>query len=196
MVKIVLANMPLRDNVEEDIRKLVAGSEDGKVVAGMTQLLSLCQAHGLMQEITIHPNSVDNRDGIGLNVVDLRQLLDDISLIGFSHDMTNCICVEIASGDRAFMDFNNRTADMSDGLLPKFGDTYRVKYASLAGSHTNAALRCLLSGTKHPIKDSKLTTDGKLDMARVHQVDNGLAQAASLGLRWKVIDFEVGKMDL
>lgn len=63
MVKIVLANMPLRDNVEEDIRKLVAGSKDGKVVAGMTQLLSLCQAHGLMQEITIHPNSVDNRDG-------------------------------------------------------------------------------------------------------------------------------------
>jgi len=31
--------MPLPDNVEEDIRKLVEGSKDGKVVAGMTQLL-------------------------------------------------------------------------------------------------------------------------------------------------------------
>ena len=192
--------MPLPVGVEEEIRKLVAGSKDGKVVAGMTQLLSLCQAHGLMQEITIHPNfvccHVDNRDGIGLNVMDLHQLLDDISSIGFSHDMTNCICVEISSGDHAFMDFNNRIADVSDGLLPKFGDEYRVKYASLAGSHTNAALRCLLNGTKHPIKDSKLTTDGKLDMARVQQVDNGLAQAATSGLRWKVIDFEVGKIDL
>ena len=31
------------------------------------------------------------------------------------------------------MDFNNKLADMSDGLLPKFGDAYRGKYASLAG---------------------------------------------------------------
>ena len=111
--------LPLPAGVEEEIRKLVAGSKDGKVVAGMTQLLSLCQTHGLMQEITIHPNfvccHVDNRDGIGLNVMDLHQLLDDISSIGFSHDMTNCICVEISSGDHTFMDFNNRIADMSDG---------------------------------------------------------------------------------
>ena len=129
--------------------------------------------------------------------MDVHQLIADISSIGFSHEMTNCICVEIASGDRAFMDFNNRIADMSHGLLPRFGDAYRVKYASLAGSHTNAALRCLLDGTKHPIKDSKLANaDGRLDMGSARQVDSILTEAASSGLRWKVIDYEVGQIEL
>ena len=113
--------------------------------------------------------------------------------------LTNPICIEMYGAEQtAMVEFNNRLAQQAQGLLPGFKDdeVYMCKYASLAGSHTNAGLRCINAGLSHPIQDSKIVhNEGRFDLSRVQQVDSGLHQACVNGLRWTVVnDAEVAKI--
>ena len=90
----------------------------------------------------------------------------------------------------------NRLASQSQGMLPGFKDdeVYMCKYASLAGSHTNAGLRCINAGQYHPIQESKIVSEGRLDLSRVMMVDSTLHDACVHGLRWTVVNAEVAKI--
>ena len=64
-----------------------------------------------------------------------------------------------------------------------------LKIVSLCGSHTNFSLRILLDGVPHSYEPA--TVDGKLNLARVQELDPGLAQADREGLPWQMISAEV-----
>ena len=81
----------------------------------------------------------------------------------------------------ATMEFNRRLAASSMGLLPDPDET-KARYASLAGSHTVAGMRCVLAGTPHERKGSKLTVNGCFNINLVEKADMGYANACRNGL--------------
>ena len=60
-------------------------------------------------------------------------------------------------------------------------------YASLAGSHTAAGMRAVISGSKRHNKESKLTVDGCLNLECIMKQDPGYANAIKEGILWTVV---------
>ena len=188
--------------VANKVSKLIEETKNGKAVSGMAHMIEFLKANGLAREAVIPAGQVgvhmENSDGLGLNPMQTHSLLHDIVEVGLSFALTNPICIEMYGAEQvAMVDFNNRLAMQAKGLLPGFKDdeVYMCKYAFLAGSHTNAGLRCINAGLNHPIQDSKVVnSEGRLDLSRVQQVDSGLHQACVSGLRWKVVNAEVAKI--
>ena len=92
-------------------------------------------------------------------------------------------------GDQQVIAFNKKLCEDSGGLIPPINEI-SMRYASLAGSHTNAMLRALRHEALHP-QSGPLCVDGHLSLARVEAIDAGFAEAARCGMRWKVISLEV-----
>ena len=191
----------LPTEVANKVSKLIEETKNGKVVSGMAQMIEFLKANGLAREAVIPPSQVgvhmENRDGLGLNPMQTHSLLHDIIEVGFSFALTNPICIEMYGAEQVQMvEFNNRLASQSQGMLPGFKDdeVYMCKYASLAGSHTNAGLRCINAGQYHPIQESKIVSEGRLDLSRVMMVDSTLHDACVHGLRWTVVNAEVAKI--
>ena len=191
----------LPTEVANKVRKLIEETKNGKVVSGMAQMIEFLKANGLAREAVIPPSQVgvhmENRDGLGLNPMQTHSLLHDIIEVGFSFALTNPICIEMYGAEQVQMvEFNNKLASQSQGMLPGFKDdeVYMCKYASLAGSHTNAGLRCINAGQYHPIQESKIVSEGRLDLSRVMMVDSTLHDACVHGLRWTVVNAEVAKI--
>ena len=162
-----------------------------KAVKSLLQMLLLA---GIAYKMTIQPDLIgvhpDNRGGYGINPHDVAALIYAILELGWDDASASGLCVEVpAHASSKVSDFNQRLVDCAAGLLPAFA-AGSIKFASLWGSHTNAALRCLYHGVKHACDE--LTRDGCLSIDKLKAVDAPFADAALNGLKnWIVLPWEL-----
>ena len=158
-----------------------------KAVKTLLQMLLLA---GIAYKMTIQPDLIgvhpDNRGGYGINPHDVAALILAIFELGWDDASASGLCVEVPAHAAATVNqFNQRLVDCAAGLLPAFSDG-SIKFASLWGSHTNAALRCLYHGVKHSC--AELTRDGFLCVDKLKSIDSQFANAVLNGLKsWIVI---------
>ena len=105
-----------------------------------------------------------------MSITDVHELVEDIVETGFSDAKCQGIAVDVGIRHADTIAFNRKLAEASHGMLP-MPDERMARYASLAGSHTAAGMRCVLRGSLHPGKDSKLVVDGHFNLDRVEKAD-------------------------
>ena len=186
--------MGLPSDLRDKIKELIDQTAGGQIVALSQKLMNLLTDAGyvrhqvlLPDQVTVHPS---NRDGVGLLVTDVHDLVEDIVETGWSDSKVHGIAVDTGIRHHATNEFNRRLAASSMGLLPEPDET-KARYASLAGSHTVAGMRCVLHGTSHNHKGSKLTVDGCFNINLVEKADMGYANACRNGFTWAVISNDV-----
>ena len=191
--------MALPKAVADEVAEIMrVCQETGQVVQQFHALMGLLLKKGLMHEVQLHPDEVgcspDNRDGFGLCGGDCHSLLDRIASVGWQSRETNPICYELGFGDAQdkAQSFNQALASDSGGLIPTF--PVQIRFASLSSSHTNAALRALLHEAPHPA-GGRLCAENHLSLAMADSVDPMLAQAARVGMTWRVIAREAHELD-
>ena len=130
-----------------------------------------------------------NRDGSGVNPVDVHELLSDILAAGWLDARVTAIAVEPSSqGDIAWdQDFFAKTA----GLLGSV-DAGQLKVLSLAGSHTNCVLRCCCQELRHA-GDDFICHEGRLNMELLRKRDPAFHKAALDGMLWTVLSRAVAE---
>lgn len=183
------------DELKRKIEGLIAQAvDDGKLVSSVRNVLDLLKENHLMWTQTLNPDRVgvhwENRDGVGLSCQQVHLLLDDVAAVGFSHEATSGICFEIPvdEGLRQIAMKFNETLHGSN-MLPPMPEG--MKYLSVAGSHLNMAMRCLIHNTSHHDPKSKLVSNGKLSLGQLEVVDSRFAEACRTGISWRVIDARV-----
>ena len=177
----------VRAELDEAIR--AASSE--QLVQGSQRVLAVLSKHGLVQKQVIAPALVgchpDNRDGLGLNYIDVWELIASIAAVGWDWQAPNPICVELRPGDEAAERFNQKLSEASGGVLPP-NKAHELRYGSVSCSHTNAALRCLSqSAAGHEELHQGLLMEGQLSLELLRKRDPEFAQAAEQGLAWRVV---------
>eukprot|EP00438_Fugacium_kawagutii_P011636 Skav222050 [mRNA] locus=scaffold1020:505380:506684:+ [translate_table: standard] len=178
----------------QEMDECIKMADDGHIVKATHRLLSCLDRHGHLRQARLLPDEVAvhvlNRDGFGVSATDCHQLISKIGEVGWSDRETNPICAELSPDDwDKHKKFNMKLSQASNGMLPVLPDRFR--YASLAGSHTNAALRCLIHEVEvHHELDTGLSMDGCFSMARVQSVDTGMHLACTQGMMWKIISKE------
>ena len=149
---------------------------------------------GLLKLYTLHPSmvgvDVSNRNGSGINALEVNLLASDICEVGWSWDACrHATCIEEKPGDSLIIDFNKRIVANS-GLAPvKEGS---IRYGSLSCSHTQQALRAIVAGCESD--DPLMSQGGKFCLERLGSRDKLYVDAATQGLRWKVLDWRVREM--
>ena len=187
--------MALTPEVQLELERLCnAGDSGDKLVRSTQEIMNLLRQHGLAHEATIPPKMVgvhcSNREGYGLNVMDVKELMEGILSVGFVASRVQAVCVELESADRRLSaDFNEKLLQSAGGALGQ--QDAPLKYASLAGSHTNFVLRLFLDSVRcdHP----EVAVDGALCLQRLKAKDIALYNACMQGLRWEVISAVVAK---
>ena len=136
----------------------------------------------------------DNRDGQGLDPVDVHALLERILAQGFVKRKTQeACCIEIGPSNRdQQIAFNKKLVIESDGLLPDFCD-HDVRALSISSSHTNAGFRCAEAGGDTFLEE-EFCTDGKLNKEKVKAMDPAYAAACEDGVEWFIIRWQVEQM--
>ena len=132
--------------IKKEVADAIKGAESEQLAQGSAKILVILQRHGLMHKQRLHPDYVgvhpNNRDGLGLNSQDVLELISNIAAVGFEDSIPNPLCVEIPMGDTRTKAFNEELVNQSGGIIPPFNSNC-LKFASIAASHTNAALRVL-----------------------------------------------------
>ena len=152
------------------------------------------EAKGLLKSFTLHPSMVgvdpSNRNGGGVNALEVNLLASDICEVGWSWDACrHATCIEEKPGDSYISDFNKRLVAHS-GLAPVVEGS--IKYGSLSCSHTQQALRAIASGCE---SDNPLMSQGgRYCLERLGSRDKLYAEAVAQGLRWKVMSWKVREM--
>jgi hypothetical protein len=166
--------------------------EQEGLVAVVDRLEDLLEAKELLYKLAIAPRSVgvdpSNRDGEGVNPLNVLSLASEIADVGFSWlEIGNKpICCEVPPNDLAVEAFNFKlSADSGMGDVPK----HSIHYGSLSCSHTNYVLRCVAAGV--PCQDELLAEGGLMSVAKVGRRDKKFADAVATGLRWKVLRWQV-----
>jgi hypothetical protein len=177
-----------------DLNAKVAGllksHQDGTgIVSACKQLLAMLVDAKVLYKLTIpsllvgvHPT---NRDGYGVNAMDVHTLMDDIFSIGWDSAKVSALCVEVGSQDeQAIKQFNQKLVRESNGLLAP-DHIEQMRYSSLWGGHTNQILRAIKCGVCHSNPD--MCVDGLLDVHKVMKHDPDFGAAVMDGVQWLVI---------
>ena len=143
------------------------------LVAVVDRLEDLLVETDLLYKLTIAPRSVgvdpSNRDGEGINPLNVLSLASEIADVGFSYTEIGDkpICCEVPPGDLAVEAFNVKlSADSGMADVPKDS----IHYGSLSCSHTNYVLRCVAGGV--PCEDELLAEGGRMSVAKIGRRDN------------------------
>ena len=194
----VFKNMPLDPTVKAELVAAVQEAQKTGIVQGMQRVLGKLANCGLIQSQVIEPGLIgvhpSNRDGMGLVPHSVHQLLEDIASVGFDARQCDPICTDVPPGNVIIETFNHNLAESSQGSIPPIEGT-KLKYCSLSCSHTNTGLRCIMAGAPHDHSGSELTVQGKLQLEQVRLKDPAMAQAASAGLTWRVINHEAMEVE-
>ena len=173
-------------DLSAQIEALIKEAEAGNIVNKAREILGLLQQHNVAVTMRLSPSVVGvhplNRDGLGVNAHDVHQLLSDIVDVGWSESQVSGVCVD-ATG--AVKQYNADLMKSTDGMLPVFACNDSIKYASLAASHTNQALRCIIGQARH--QDERLTIHGLLNLEKVRLKDPAMAKACEVGILWLVL---------
>ncbi|CAE7378869.1 unnamed protein product [Symbiodinium sp. CCMP2592] len=170
---------------------ILDSAKDGEgLVKNVHECLTLLESRGLLYKMALHPSMIGisplNRDGSGVNAVDVHDLLSDILAAGFLEDRVSAIGVEVQSA--AEVTWNVEFFKATHGMLGTF-DPSAIKCLSLAGSHTNCVLRILSQEIQHE-GDESICHDGRLNMELLRKKDESFYKAAQNGVTWKVITKE------
>jgi hypothetical protein len=167
-------------------------SEREGLVAVADRLEHLLEEKDLLYMLTIAPRSVgvdpSNRDGEGINPLNVLSLAGEIADVGFSYTEIGGkpICCEVSPGDSSVEEFNVKlSTDSGMADVPKDS----IHYGSLSCSHTNYVLRCVAAGV--PSEDELLSEGGHMSVGKIGRRDKKFADAVATGLNWKVIRWQV-----
>ncbi|CAK9086916.1 unnamed protein product [Durusdinium trenchii] len=183
-----------------EIQAALKQANEGQLVQACHNLMAALTRHHLLRSSVLLPDEVachpENRDGFGLSGHDVHALLHGLSEVGWDSRETNPICSEVGSNHADVLSFNQELVRSSGGLLPEVVPT-SMRYASLAGSHTNAALRALRHEVKLPQDHGSgpLALEGKLSMARARSHDPQLYKAAEEGMIWRIVSKEAAAIE-
>ena len=182
--------MALTPDVTSKVEKLLAAATGGSLVRSMEQVYGLLAEQGLLYEqkvqssfIGVHPS---NRDGCGVSAKHVQELLADLVHLGWSPKEFRGLCVEVSEKERdRVYSWNQELAENSQGQLPPFQSATQLKFATLAGSHTNQVLRCFLAKT--PSDFAKLAEGGRLSLSALQASDSGFYEACMEGACWRIV---------
>ena len=105
--------------------------------------------------------------GIGVNAVDVHELLSDILAAGFLDQRVNAVGVEPRDGEEIV--WNSKFVQAAHGMLGHF-DPSSIKCLSLAGSHTNCVLRIRGQEISHE-GDEAICHEGRLNLELLRKKD-------------------------
>ena len=169
---------------------LEVAKEGEGLVKSVHDCLHLLESRGFLYNITLHPSMVGisplNRDGSGVNAVDVHELLSDILAAGFLDQRVNAVGVEPRDGEEIV--WNSNFFQAAHGMLGHF-DPSSIKCLSLAGSHTNCVLRILGQEISHE-GDEAICHEGRLNLELLRKKDEAFYRAATNGVNWKVLTKE------
>ena len=146
-----LTRMAIQAEVVQQCSLLLAGAQDGdRLVKTVHEVLNILERHGHVYSLQLKPSMVGisplNRDGSGVNPIDVHELLSDIATAGWLDSRVTAIAVEPCSEHD--LTWNAEYFKRTGGLLGTV-DVSQLKALSLAGSHTNCVLRCFLQEVAH-----------------------------------------------
>ena len=187
-------SMAIAASVVQDAMSQLSNAQEGdRLVKVVHDVLSLLEQHGHVYSIQLKPSMVGisplNRDGSGVNPVDVHELLGDILTAGWLDSRVSAIGVE-PSG-QADLQWNAQFFEKTNGRLGSF-DPSQIKVLSLAGSHTNCVLRCFGQEVAHE-GDHAVCHEGHLSMELLRRRDAGFHRAALDGVVWKVLSKSVAE---
>ncbi|CAE6971307.1 unnamed protein product [Symbiodinium sp. CCMP2592] len=171
----------IRDTVQEGDRLVKT------VHAAISQLESQGHVYTMQLQPTMVGISSQNRDGSGINPVDVHDLLGDIVQAGWLDARVQAIAHEPTGQED--IDWNVRLfQSMHDRCGPL--EPTMIKALSLAGSHTNSVLRCFHYEVMHE-GDETVCHDGRLSMELLRKHDPDFARAVREGVVWKILSKHV-----
>ncbi len=185
--------MSLRPEVREYLAlKLQESHEGDKMVRVVQDVMQFLKQHHLLTQMRLPPQYVGvhpcNRDGYGLNAIDVHDLIDSVVDVGFVPAKVQAIGVEIENED--VRRWNERLVASADGLLGVM-DGNALKITSLCGSHTNFALRCV--GQAVPHENPHISVSGRLSLQLLEERDPAYHNAVMEGLQWEVLAAPVAR---
>ena len=162
------------------------------IVGAIDKVMAELEATGMAWPARIRPCQVgvdpSNRDGVGVNTEDVHSLGASILAMGWSDKQTSdAVCIQEEPGKTRIADFDKSLVGGND-TLPQHGFD-PVMYGSVACSHTNMFLRCLVKGVE--CSDEDLSERGHMSIDKIGRRDEPMAKAARQGLGWKVLSYEV-----
>ena len=185
--------MALRPEVHARLVEMLNEAQEGdKMVRVVQDVMTFLKQHNLVVQMRLSPMHVGvhpcNRDGYGLNSLDVHDLIDSIVDVGFVPGRVGAVGAEIE--DDAVRTWNERLVHSAAGLLGTV-DGSALKVVSLCGSHTNFALRCFAQQVAH--ESEHVSISGHLSLERLQKRDPAFHQAVSDGLLWDVIAAPVAR---
>lgn len=184
--------MAIQAEVVQQCSLLLAGAQDGdRLVKTVHEVLNILERHGHVYSLQLKPSMVGisplNRDGSGVNPIDVHELLSDIATAGWLDSRVTAIAVEPCSEHD--LTWNAEYFKRTGGLLGTV-DVSQLKALSLAGSHTNCVLRCFLQEVAHT-GDEGLCHNGRLSLELLSKRDQSFHRAVIDGVPWKVLSKDV-----
>ncbi|CAE7693022.1 unnamed protein product [Symbiodinium sp. CCMP2592] len=167
--------------------KLAQVQEGDRLVKTVHAAISQLESQGHVYTTQLQPTMVgissQNRDGSGINPVDVHDLLGDIVQAGWLDARVQAIAHEPTGQED--IDWNVRLFEsMHDRCGPL--EPTMIKALSLAGSHTNSVLRCFHYEVMHE-GDETVCHDGRLSMELLRRHDPDFARAVREGVVWKIL---------
>ncbi|CAK0834224.1 unnamed protein product [Prorocentrum cordatum] len=163
--------------------------------AAADKLVQLLLEKGLAYRATAVPDDVgvhpDNRFGSGVEWHEVHILAGIIIRSGWSwSEVKDPVAIEVGNGDEGSKQvrFNEELVASSEGYLARVSNT--MKMLSIACSHTNQVLRCILHCTKS-YETEFVNEDGYISQDAVFRACTSIKEAMETGLTWIVIRAEV-----
>ena len=184
-------------SLSADVRAYLEGrlqesNEGDKMVRVVQDVLAYLRQHHLLTQMRLPPQYVgvhpSNRDGYGLNALDVHDLIDSVVDVGFVPAKVQAVGVEIEHED--VRKWNENLVASADGLLGVM-DGNALKITSLCGSHTNFALRCVAQAVPH--ENPHISVSGRLSLQLLEERDPAYHNAVVEGLQWDVIAAPVAR---
>ena len=157
--------------------------DEKRSVAEQVVKLLLESGYALKEVIKNHKVAVHwlNRDGTGVDAVEVHGLLSRICADGFAHgELGARWSFEVPSGDTAKIAYSN-LVNASDGLLAPL-DWRDVEVLAMATTHTVTAMNCVNGGTRG--LDDNLSIDGRLNKDKIVQQFPSMAKPLEEGFEW------------
>lgn len=184
-----ISAMAVKPEVEEEVRNLLQNADTKALVGSVRKIMQVLEHHGLAcrqclscMKVGVHDA---NRDGLGVSAFDCHRLCSEISDIGYDSQEFKGVAIQLQGAElERVQAFNRKLQDEAQGLLGGASDM--IRYASLAGSHANYAMRCFASHVEH--KDDELTLDGRLSLERLASKDGAFYKAIVDGETWMVLE--------
>ncbi len=179
--------------IDDTVRKQVHGfmekaSRGEKLVAIAAAIISILMRAGLAWLDDIQVTGVTfhwlNRDGMGLILEDMLELLSEVFSVGYVSELVAPVVIEVPESTEKWLDPVRSLAKQSKGKFPDV-DPKDITHLALRGTHLLSSLRCVAMGALSD--DASMTVDGKLSLDMLQATDINMFNAIKKGVRCTVL---------